>query len=320
MEYAFEVALCSHLESVTDWVLARQLGAGVAVPGTRVVDVVGVEPGPGFDDRAAVSAASLPPAAIEATVGAGEARFWKDAFPDASDGAARRAIDRAVDAGFFEVERRGGREFVRQTARYPDDWFARLVGVENKPDLGSPGGLERQLRTDVSLGVFDAVVLATESYVTRAHLNRIPDEVGVWRFDPEAGEREVVHDPTPLPTDDWGVEPGERRPLRWDVRVVSPEAKARARRRVAERAYGKGWRPTELPPCARAATTPDGRPRCSEFDRVVDPGSECGPDCPAFEAADPPETDPAALRDARTPWVADPEGVRRRQAGLDRFL
>ena len=54
-------------------------------------------------------------------------------------------------------------------------------------------------------------------------------------------------------------------------------------------------------------------------DRIVDPASECGDACSRYAPADPPGVDPAALRDDRTPWVADPEGLTRRQAGLDRF-
>jgi len=93
-------------------------------------------------------------------------------------------------------------------------------------------------------------VLATASYVTRAHLNRIPEAVGVWRFDPDTGEREVVRESTPFEPDAPGVEIREERALQTDVALVDPAAKARKRRRIAERAYGKGWRPD--PRAARA--------------------------------------------------------------------
>jgi len=317
-EFRFELALCAHLEATTDWVLGRQLGAAVRDPGRRVIDVCGVVPGPGFEARAAITDRTIPRRAVESDVGVGVARDPREAVPGSPDHA-RRVVDRAVEIGFFEAERRGSRRYVRQTARYPDDWFARLVGVENKPDLGEPGDLERQLRIDVSLGTFDEVVLATESYVTGAHLNRIPEAVGVWRFDPDAGEREVVREPTPLPVDGPGIELRAERALRTDVAVVSGAKKARTRRRLAERAYGKGWRTYDLPACARLDPTADGRPRCAHFGRVVDPAVACGEACPGFAADDPPDVDPRALRDERTPWVADPPGVRRRQAGLDRF-
>jgi hypothetical protein len=313
-EYAFELALCAHLERTREWVLGRQIGASVADPGARVVDVCGVVPGPEFDRRAAITSETIPPRAVESDVGAGRAVDPTEAFDCAPDHA-RRVADRAVEVGFFEAERRGSRRHVRATTRYPD-WFGRLIGIENKPDLGRPGDLRRQLRRDASLGLFDLSILATESYVTGAHLNRIPDAVGVWRFDD--GDLTVVREPTPLDPAAPGVEPLAERPLRTDVAVVAPDAKARKRRAVAERAYGKGWRP-DYPGCAAMQPTDDGRPYCRAFDRVVDPASECGEACSQYTSADPPAVDRAALRDDRTPWVADPAGVARRQAGLDRF-
>jgi hypothetical protein len=319
MEFRFELALCAHLEEAADPLLARQLGASVATPGGRIVDVCAVEPGPAFDERAAITGEAIPALAIESDVPVGRAVYWKEAF-DCHPDAARRATERAVEVGFFESERRGGREYVRRAVRYPDGWFGRLVGIENKPDLGTPGDLERQLRTDVGLALFDEAVLATESYVTGAHLNRIPEAVGVWRFDPETGEREVVREPASLPVGEPGVEPIERRGLRTDVELVSAAEKARARRRLAEKVYGKGWRTYDFPACARAEATDDGRPRCTHFGRVVDPRTECGPSCPAREVGAPPAVDAARLRADRTRWVADPPGVASRQAGLDRFV
>ncbi len=318
MEFRFELALCAALES-TDHVLARQLGSGVTTPGARIVDVCVVTPGSGFDERAALSSDRIPATAIEADVGPGEAVPVADAF-DLRPERASAVVDAAVDVGYLERERRNGRPVVRATARYPDDWIGSVTAIENKPDLAEPGDLAAQLRYDVALGLFDEVVLATASYVTRAHLNRIPDPVGVWRFDPETGDREVVRDPTPLESDEPGVEIREEHALRTDVSIVGAGAKARKRRRIAERVYGKGWRP-DPPACARATTTADGRPRCAEFDRIVDPGRECGPACPAHDPADPPSLDRDRLRDERTAWVEDPEGGgRRRQSGLSRFL
>ncbi|RLM90825.1 hypothetical protein D3D02_03415 [Halobellus sp. Atlit-38R] len=317
-EFAFELALCTHLEAATEWVLSRQLGAAVERSGRRIMDVVGVVPGPAFDDRTRITAETIPVRAVESDVGVGEAIARHRAVRE-SDRLHDAAVDAAVEVGFFETERRKTREYVRQTTRYPDDWFDRLVGVENKPDLGDPGALGRQLRTDVSLGLFDSVILATESHVTRAHLNRIPTEVGVWRFDPETQSRDVIREPTPLPTNAPGVELAEERPLETEIEVVGVDAKARSRRRVAERAYGKGWRTYDAPACAHAEVTDDGRPYCTQFDRVVDPSRACGTDCDAYDPAVAPEIDADALRDARTPWVENPPGVRRRQAGLDRF-
>lgn len=320
-EYAFELSLCGHLERQREEVVARQLGAGVREPGNRVVDVVRVAPGPAFEQRVALTPEAIPVAAIESDVGAGRARYWKDAF-DGHPGRARRAVERAVEVDFFERERRNGREYVRQAGRYPD-WFSGLVGIENKPDLGRPGDLESQLRTDVSLGVFDRVVLATASHVTGAHRNRIPEEVGIWRVHGagDGVEIEVLREPTPLEPDEPGVELLDETPGRADVAVVDPDEKRRARLRVAERAYGKGWRPAAFPGCAAVDAElagSEGVPYCEHFGRVVDPAA-CGPDCPGYEAADPPDVDVEELRAANTRWDPDPEGLASRQSGLDRF-
>lgn len=321
-EFAFELRLCARLEAAGKLV-ARQLGASVHRPGNRIVDVLIVEPGPSFDDRAAITSAEIPDLAIEANVGTGRARSRRVAFRDLDvhPDAARDAADRAVEIGFLARERRGGQGHLRQTARYPDDWFDRLVAIENKPDLGRPGDLEAQLRTDVALGLVDAVVLATESYVTRAHLNRFPDEVGVWRFDGD--EFEVVREPTPLPVDGSGVEIVEEGAGSTEIRIVDGVAKARTRRRMAERAYGKGWRTYDLPACAHTEAAEihgvGGLPRCGHYDRLVEPSTECGPACPAFEPAEAPAVDLATERDRTSSWTADPASYARRQSGLDRF-
>ncbi|WP_020222986.1 DUF5787 family protein, partial [Halarchaeum acidiphilum] len=171
---------------------------------------------------------------------------------DAAPARARDLADRGVAAGFLERERKNGHAVVSRSARYPD-WIGDVVGIENKPDLASPGDLMSQVRHDVSLGVLDFAILATESYVTRAHLNRLPPEIGVWRVDFDAGDPiEVVREPERLDSSGWGIEPGERRPGRCDVAPVAPAEKARQRLRVAERAYGKGWRTDGLPACANA--------------------------------------------------------------------
>ncbi|MFB6083577.1 MAG: DUF5787 family protein [Halorientalis sp.] len=319
-EFAFEVALSARLEREREAVVARQLGT--ALHGNRVMDVVLVEPGPRFDERAAITPERIPAPAIESTVGPGEARYWKDAFEIHPD-RAESVVDRAAELGFFERERRNGRTYVRQTARYPDDWFDSLVGIENKPDLGRPGDLETQLRKDVSLGLLDEVILATESHVTGAHLNRIPDAVGVWRFDPDGGEREVVREPATLAPDEPGVDVLERRTARTDVAVVTAAEKRRHRRRVAERAYGKGWRTYEFPHCAeieaRERFDRGPLPHCAWKGRIVDPARECGVDCEGYDPADAPDVDADSERAAGQPWDPDPEGRKRRQSGLDRY-
>jgi hypothetical protein len=319
-EFHFELALCAHLERERpESVVARQLGGGVE--SRRILDSVVVEPGDGFDRRRAITPERIPAPAIESDVGPGRSRYWKPAF-DIHPERAEAVVERAVELGFFERERRNGRTYVRQTTRYPD-WVDRVVGVENKPDLDRPGDLRRQLRVDVSLGLLDEVWLATESYVTGAHLNRIPDAVGVWRFDPETGERETVREATVLDPDAAGVEVLEERPGRTDVAVVSPGAKARMRRRLAERAYGKGWRTYAMPACENAAAGDcagtSGLPYCAYKGRFVDAASECGPDCGGYRPADAPETDPERERARRTPWDPDPDGLAREQARLGQF-
>lgn len=319
-EFGFELALCSHLED-PERVVARQLGA--SVEGRRIVDTVLLEPGPEFERRTAITERAIPERAIAADVGTGRSRYWKDAFSDVHSDRARSVIERAVDVGFFERDRRNGRTYVRQTTRYPDRWVGRLVGIENKPDLDRPGDLQAQLRTDVSLGLFDAVILATADYVTGAHLNRIPESVGVWRFDPETGEREIVREATPLDPDSSGVELLDQQPARTDIAIADAEAKRRARRRIAERAYDKGWRTFAWPGCTRC--DPEGGPDtasvpyCEWAGRIVDPATDCGPDCPGYEDREPPTVESDAERAENTPWDPAPEGHQRRQAGLDRF-
>lgn len=311
-EFGFEMRLCAHLEA-EGRLCARQLGA--SPEGSRVMDVVCVEPGPEFEARTRLTAETIPPAAIEAEVGVGRARR-ASAVVDGRPEYVRSLVERAVEVGFFERERRGGQAYVRQAARYPD-WFGDLVAVENKPDLGRPGDLERQLRTDVSLGLFDRVYLCTATHVTGAHLNRLPDAVGVWRFDPETGARETVREAAPLDADGPGLDLLAERPGRTDVRPVSGAEKARYRRRVAERAYGKGWR-VPFPDCPnveeRRLAGVGGLAYCSEAGRVVGAAAPC--DCPESGG---PTVDLAARRAEHSPWMPDPSGVTRRQSGLDRF-
>lgn len=319
-EFAFELALCAHLEAEFEGIVSRQLGA--SLHGNRVMDIVCIQPGPAFDARTAITPEAIPDTAIESRVGVGEARYWKDAF-DCHPERARAVIDRALEIGFFERERRGGREYVRQTARYPDDWFGKIVGIENKPDLGTPGDLERQLRTDVSLGLLDEVILATTSHVTGAHLNRIPDEVGVWRFDPDTGTREVLCEPTALSPTEPGIEVGEHESAKTEIYPVTATAKTSARRRLAERAYGKGWRTYEFPACANVEdgefAGARGLPYCAWKGRFVHPAAECGTDCAGHEPAESPEVEFERERDRRSPWIREPDGRQRRQSGLDRF-
>ncbi len=319
-EFAFELSLCARLEANREGLVARQLGGGVARPGGRIVDTVTVAPGPQFADRAALTADGIPLAAIEADVGAGRFVPVREAF-DGPPERRREHTEAAVEAGFFEQRRRNGRLEVKQVARYPADWFDTLVGIENKPDLNRPGDLERQLRIDVGLGVFDRVVLATADHVTGAQLNRLPDPVGVWRYNGDVIE--VIREPAALSTTAYGVELDTVYAGRTDIDIVTPEAKRRARRRIAERAYGKGWRTYAFPTCEQINVTErhgtTSLPWCRYFDRIVDPGAECGPDCEGYEQGSPPSVTLADERARRSGWRSDPDGGRRRQSGLDYF-
>jgi hypothetical protein len=133
---------------------------------------------------------------------------------------------------------------------------------------------------------------------------------------------EVVREPEPLDDAGPGLEVLESNPGRTAVRPVTAAEKARQRRRVAERAYGKGWRTYDLPACERASRASEADsgtlPFCAFKDRLVDAASECGPDCPGYEPGDPPEADVDAEREQNTAWDAD-AGGRRRQSGLDWF-
>lgn len=319
-EFDFELAVCAGLER-EGRLVARQLAGGIH--GSRVMDTVIVEPGAEFDDRRRLTSETIPPRLLEADIGPGTAKRPQNTV--GGSGYARGAIEAGIDCGYLTRERRGGQEYIRATTRYPDRWFEGLVGIENKPDLDRPGELELQLRKDVSLALFDEVWLATASHVTGAHLNRIPAAVGVWRFDPATGERETVREATELDTEGPGVEVLEERPGRTEIRTVSAAAKARQRTRLAERAYGKGWRvpAKSFPACTQCEVAERSGvgplPGCAWKGRLVHPEAECGPECGGYGPSDPPEVDVTGARAAGSPWVADPDGRARRQSGLDRW-
>ncbi|MDZ7849728.1 MAG: DUF5787 family protein [Halodesulfurarchaeum sp.] len=329
-EYDFELRLAALLEREglpgglggdEPGILARQLGTSVVGSGSRILDLIAVEAGPEFTDRVALTPSTIPPLAIESSVPVGQCKAVTDAI-DAPPKVARTVAERAAEIGFFEVTRRDSRTVARQVARYPD-WFSTLVGIENKPDLGTPGDLAAQLRRDVSLQILDYVVLATASHVTRAHRHRLPDPVGIWRVDPAAPAVEVIREPASLSSTEPSFEIRAERPGQFDVSFVPEAAKARQRRRIAERAYGKGWRPVTLPNCGNlepeTVAGTDGLPGCSWAGRLVESSAECGSGCPGFEPGPEPDVDLRAERERRTPWVRNPPGRARRQAFLDRF-
>lgn len=318
-ERAFEFAVCAHLEQSRDGIIARQIGGGVTVPSNRVLDIVVIEPGAEFDERTTLTDATIPPSAIENSIGPGRARPAMAVF-DCHPRRANRVIDRAVDVGFFERERRDGRTVIRQVGRYPD-WIGSLTGIENKPDLDKPGALQRQLKTDVALGLLDRVVVATESHVTAAHENRFPDSVGIWhvnRNDDGFIDSIDVHRKAE-PLEDNGVEVIEEHPSRTDIDIVDDESLDEARRRIAERAYGKGWRPTQYPSCSSMSPNSMGIPYCEYYGSVVDP-NRCGKDCPGYKSSSRPDIALEEVRDTHSGWVADPPALTHRQSELDRYV
>ena len=329
-EYDFELRLAAHLERdglaglpeiAPAGLLARQLGTSVVGSGSRIMDLVYVAPGPEFDRRVRLSPATIPPLAIESAVSVGAARPVATAL-DTPPAVASRVAERAAEVGFFELSKTGGQTVARQTTRYPD-WFSALVGIENKPDLGTPGDLAAQLRRDVSLQVLDAVILATASHVTRAHRHRLPDPVGIWRLHPDEPTVEVLREPERLEPARPSFEIRREQPGQFEVEFVPVSAKTRQRRRIAERAYGKGWRTFESVGCvnfeSRTVAGTTGLPGCSWAERLVEPGAECGPECPGFDPGPEPDLTSRAERARRTAWEPDPSGTARFQAFLDRF-
>ena len=93
-EFAFELRLAAHLEASRESIIARQIGASVHAA-NRVMDLLLVEPGPEFDARTAITPETIPDAAIEADVGPGRARYWKDCF-DRPTEYTRETVERAV--------------------------------------------------------------------------------------------------------------------------------------------------------------------------------------------------------------------------------
>ncbi|QCJ48049.1 DUF5787 family protein [Haloprofundus sp. MHR1] len=150
------------------------------------------------------------------------------------------AIHRAAARGVVEKRRKGRRIEIRRIAPYPD-WIRRIVAIENKPDLDASAAraLSGQLEHDVETALADEVWLATaatDAAVEPALLESIPVDVGILALDFSAGVRadagEVAWYPSSLSprADGDGVDSGDC------------GDRAETRLRLAERAYGRGWR------------------------------------------------------------------------------
>ncbi|XVH31054.1 DUF5787 family protein [Haloferacaceae archaeon DSL9] len=193
----------------------------------------------------------------------------------------REAIHRASDRGVLDTRRRGNRIEIRSTAPYPD-WVRRIIAIENKPDLNASAAraLQDQLEHDISSGLADEVWLATrrtDAAVEPALLEAMPVEVGVVTLDFERGvtpaSGSVAWHPTRTGTD----------------RTETQEA---TRRKLAERAYGRGWRryhETMRPDCRHFELRRAGRgllPWCAAKGRSQT-AAACSWSCSAFEPEPP---------------------------------
>lgn len=318
-EFTFEISLCAYLESNREGIISRQLGSGITRPGGRILDTVVVTPGPAFEQRTALSSAAVPTPLLEADLGPGRFRP-AGAVLTMPPQRRRGLIEHAVAAGVLETRRVDGRQEIKLRTRYPRHWFDEIIAVENKPDLSTPGDLDWQLQYDVSLGLLDRVVLATATHVTRTHLDRIPDPVGVWEYDTDAVV--VRRAATPLAPENTGLELLEDHGDWTEFAVARPAAKRSRRRRIAEHAYGKGWRTYESVGCRHFTTTDrhgaETIPYCTWAETIVNPTEVCGPDCPGYEPADAPPLELDEDRARRSGWQPTTPGPRR-QSGLDRF-
>ena len=220
--------------------------------------------------------------------------YYRDALPEPEYPwrYVREAIHRAAARGLVEKRKNGTRIEIRRKRPYPD-WVRRIVAVENKPDLdaSAAAALSDQLEHDVATALADEVWLATGRTgepVEPALLRQFPVEAGVLTFD-FTDERRGTGVAADAATIDWlpsALDPdgasGE----------FSAEEKARRRRLIAERAYGKGWRSfteTMRPDCRWFDVASVDRgvvPTCSAKGRCQTE-AECGSRCGSFEPEPP---------------------------------
>lgn len=296
-EFGFELRFCAWAErawtaytSADAYVVARQLGTQ-----RRRWDTVIVESSPDkLRERAVLGERTLDPdLRFLAEHAPAEWAWYRDALPDPGYPwrYVRQAIHRGAARGVVEKRRNGSRIQIRRVGPYPE-WVDRLVAVEHKPDLDASAArdLADQLERDVALGLADEVWLATEATGARvepALLEEMPVEVGILVFDPDTGDAEVVWHPRALAPD----EPGER-VGGGEAETVDSARKAELRARIAERAYGRGWRryvDNMRPDCRHFHLRRDGAgyvPACGArgWEQTE---SACGSSCDDFEPEPP---------------------------------
>lgn len=230
--------------------------------------------------------------------------WYRDALPkpDYPWRYVREAVHEAADRGILEARKRDGRIECRRRFPYPD-WVERIIAIEHKPDLeaSAADALAEQLEYDVALGLADEVWLATQTTDERvppALVEAMPVEAGILSLDPEGLTAEVLWHPRPLEADQPGTRILERASgSRMDqsasrVEFVAGHEKQDLRRRIAERAYERGWRAVidaMRPDCRHfelAADTLTHEPYCAAKDRAQR-AAECRQSCASFEPEPP---------------------------------
>lgn len=214
----------------------------------------------------------------------------------------RETVHEAADRGILETRRRDRKIEIRRKWAYPA-WVDRLVAIEHKPDLDASAAdaLAAQLEYDVALSLADEVWLATEATgepVGPALFESMPVEVGILELDPETLQADVLWHPRQLSTERPGTrilerpsgDDRDRSAASFDV--VEPAEKRSMRRKIAERAYERGWRSAiehMRTDCRHFELAPDTlthEPRCAAKGRPQR-AAECHGDCSAFEPEPP---------------------------------
>ena len=228
----------------------------------------------------------------------------------------RQAVHRAAGRDLIEKRRRNNRIQLRRKRPYPD-WVARIVAIENKPDLDRSAAdrLADQLAHDVETALADEVWLATETTGDRvepALLRELPVEAGILATDFSAGvhpdsaavewypsglDRSASSGSVSSGGSSSSSDPGNPDTGDSDDDGVSdnpardPEQET-LRLEIAERAYGKGWRSfheTMRPDCRHFELRREGRgvvPHCAAKGKTPT-ARECSGSCGSFSPEPP---------------------------------
>jgi len=292
-EFEFELAVCRWAERSWDAdgpiLVGRQVGTR-----RRRFDTVIVECDPeGLRQRALFGPERIDDDLLDVVPHApAEWAWYRDALPDPGYPwrYVRETIHRADDRGILDVRTRGNRIQIRRRWRYPD-WVARIVAIENKPDLDASAAdrLAAQLEFDVALALADEVWVATEragERVPRALLEDFPVEAGVLVVDDTV---ETLWQPRTLTDRRPGIRILDRGGDRSAARFEYADSDWTERRRevISERVYERGWRSyldSLRPDCRHFECVPVERgvgPHCDAYDRTPTP-SQCRGACPEF--------------------------------------